>query len=143
MNGNTELLNFIYQNAQMGVNTTEQLIKIVEDAAFRKQLEAQHGEYQSFLNEATEKLHQSGCDEKGINAFDKIKTYLMINLQTLADRSPEHISEMMIIGSNMGVINAVKNIKKYSGAERDILELMQRLLQFEENNIQSLKEFLA
>lgn len=143
MNGNTELLNFIYQNAQMGVNTTDQLTGIVEDPAFKRQLEAQHSEYQRFLMEAKEKLHQNGCDEKGINAFDKIKTYLMINLQTLANHSPEHISEMMIIGSNMGVINAVKNIKKYQDAEQDILDLMQRLLEFEENNIQALKEFLA
>ncbi len=42
----------------------------------------------------------------------------------------------------MGVINAVKNLKKYSNAESDIANLMERLLRFEENNIQQLKEFL-
>ena len=42
----------------------------------------------------------------------------------------------------MGVINAVKNLKKYQGAEADIVSLMERLLRFEENNIQKLKEFL-
>ena len=42
----------------------------------------------------------------------------------------------------MGIINAVKNIKKYKNAEPDIISLMERLLRFEENNIQQLKEFL-
>ena len=30
MNGNAELLNFIYQNSQMGVNTLSQLMDIAE-----------------------------------------------------------------------------------------------------------------
>lgn len=42
----------------------------------------------------------------------------------------------------MGVINAIKNIKKYSDAEPEIINLMKRLLKFEENNIQELKAFL-
>ena len=63
-------------------------------------------------------------------------------MQTLADKSPSHISEMLIIGSNMGVINAVKNLKKYQSIEPKIVRLMEKLLKFEENNIQQLKEFL-
>lgn len=35
MNGNAELLNFVYQNSQMGVHTLEQLIRIVEDDDFK------------------------------------------------------------------------------------------------------------
>ena len=67
----------------------------------------------------------------------------MINMQTLTDKSPSHIAEMLIIGSNMGVIDAIKNIKKYEQeAEANIIKLMKKLLRFEENNIQQLKKFL-
>ena len=66
----------------------------------------------------------------------------MINLQTLTDKSASHIAEMLIIGSNMGIINAVKNLKKYKNAEPSIIDLMNRLLKFEEDNVQQLKEFL-
>jgi len=142
MNGNAELLNFIYQNSQMGVHTLEQLIDIVEDEEFNRHLESQYREYQDIHRAAKEALNKNGYDEKGIGAFDKIKTYLMINMQTLTDRSASHISEMLIIGSNMGIINAIKNLKKYKDAEPDIKNLMERLLRFEENNIQQLKAFL-
>ena len=142
MNGNSELLNFIYQNSQMGVDTIEQLIGIVEDEEFKKQLESQFNEYKEIHSAAKSMLNKNGYDEKGIGAFEKIRTYLMINMQTLTDKTTSHISEMLIIGSNMGVINAVKNIKKYKDAEPDINSLMERLLKFEENNIQKLKEFL-
>ncbi|MBE3101056.1 MAG: hypothetical protein IMZ47_02155, partial [Firmicutes bacterium] len=46
------------------------------------------------------------------------------------------------IGSNMGVIDEIKNIKKYQGAEREIVDLMEKLLKFEDENIQQLKNFL-
>jgi len=142
MNGNAELLNFVYQNSQMGIDTIDQLIGIVEDRDFKKHLESQYNEYKEIHCAAREALNEAGYDEKGIGSLNKIKTYIMINLQTLADKSSSHIAEMLIIGSNMGIINAVKNIKKYEDAESKILNLMQRLLKFEENNVQQLKEFL-
>lgn len=111
MNANAEMLNFIYQNSQMGVTTISQLLDIVEDQEFKKHLNSQLDEYKEIHKLARQKLNENGYDEKGIGAFDKIKTYLMINMQTLTDRSASHIAEMLIIGSNMGVINAVKNLK--------------------------------
>ncbi|NLZ73254.1 MAG: hypothetical protein GX905_05490 [Bacteroidales bacterium] len=142
MNKNAELLNFIYQNSQMGVDTINQLIDIVEDENFKKQLESQLNEYKEIHSAAKKSLNENGYDEKGIGTLEKIRTYLMINMQTLTDKTPSHISEMLIIGSNMGIINAVKNLKKYKDAESDILSLMKRLLKFEEDNVQQLKEFL-
>lgn len=142
MNGNAELLNFVYQNSQMGVDTIKQLTGIVEDGKLKKYLESQLNEYNEINQSAQKLLNKNGYDEKGIGTLDKIKTYLMINMQTLTDKSPSHISEMLIIGSNMGVINAVKNIKKYKDAEPNIVRLMGKLLKFEENNIQQLKDFL-
>lgn len=143
MNGNAELLNFIYQNSQMGVRTIQQLLGIIEDEEFKRHLENEFKEYKELHAAARAMLNEHGYDEKGISSLDKLKTYLMINMETMTNKSSSHIAEMLIIGSNMGVINAVKNIKKYRDAESDILSLMDRLLKFEENNVQDLKEFLA
>ena len=57
-------------------------------------------------------------------------------------QSGSHIAEMLTIGSTMGVIQALRNIRKYQNAEPAIVDLMQRLLKFEENNISELKQFL-
>lgn len=142
MNGNAEFLNFIYQNSQMGVDTINQLIGIADNEDFKKLLLSQYNEYNEIHSVAKQKLNENGYDEKGIGTLDKVKTYIMINMQTLNDNSSSHIAEMLIIGSNMGVINAVKNLKKYREAEPDIKKLMERLLEFEEDNIQQLKNFL-
>ena len=47
----------------------------------------------------------------------------MVNIQTLTDKSSSHIAEMLMVGSNMGIINAIKNLKKYSDAEQSIKAL--------------------
>lgn len=142
MNGNIELLNYIYQNSQMGTDTIRQLLDIAKDEEFKLQLQSQYDEYKLINDTARDFLNKNGVDEKGIGAFEKIRTYLMINMQTLMDKSSSHIAEMMIIGSNMGVIDAIKNMKKYKEAEPGILNLMEKLKAFEENNISSLKSFL-
>lgn len=142
MDGNTELLNYIYQNSQMGVETLNQLIEIVEDNDFNKHLCSQLNEYTSLNKTALEKLKELGHEEKGIGSMAKISTYMSISMQTLIDKSPCHISEMLIQGSTMGIIDATKNIQKYNDADKEILQLADRLLKTEQNNIEQLKLFL-
>lgn len=142
MNQNAELLNFIYQNSQMGVEALEKLIPITKDNEFSKCLQSQLDEYKLINAKAEKKLNENGYDEKGIGAFTKLQSYIMINLQTMMNKTPSHLSEMLITGSTMGVIDAIKNIKKYSDAEPSILELMDDLKKFEERNIEQLKPFL-
>ncbi len=143
MNTNTELLNYIYQNASMGVESMEQLVELTEDDKFRNHLEKQKNEYTRICDEACKILHNNGDDEKDISTFTKIRSHLMINIQTLTDKSTTHIAEMLIIGSNMGVIEAIKKLKEYKDADEDIRSLMDKLLCIEENNITVLKKFLA
>lgn len=142
MTGNAELLNFIYQNSQMGIITISQLLDMIDDMDFKMQLQAQLKEYRTFNKEVMQMLNKNGYDEKGIGAFDKLRTYLMINMQTLTNKTTSHIAEMLIIGSNMGIIDAIKNIRKYQEAEKDIVGLMNRLLETEEKNVNQLKAFL-
>ena len=40
MSGNTELLNFVYQNSQMGMESLSQLLEIAEDEEFRSCMES-------------------------------------------------------------------------------------------------------
>ena len=143
MSADAEMLNFIYQNSQMGVETLNQLIPMIDNEAFKKRIEAQLKEYEQIHEEAKKLLNRHGYDEKGIGALEKIMAYLMIDMKTLMDKSSSHIAEMQIQGSNMGIIDAVKRINQYEKeAEKEVTALMKRLLKFEENNVERLKEAL-
>lgn len=143
MSADAEMLNFIYQNSQMGVETLNQLIPMIDNEAFKKRIEAQLREYEQIHEEAKKLLNRHGYDEKGIGALEKIMAYLMIDMKTLMNKSSSHIAEMLIQGSNMGIIDAVRRINQYEKeAEKEVTALMKRLLKFEENNVERLKEAL-
>lgn len=143
MNANAELLNYVYQNSQMGVDTLQQLIGMTDDNVLKEYLEKQLEGYEKFHSEARKLLKQNGFDEKGLNTFEKIRTYLMVNMQTMTDTSSSHIAKMLIQGSSMGVTEAIKNIRQYeNGVEKNVGKLMEDLKDYEEKNIEKLKEFL-
>lgn len=142
MSGDAELLNFIYQNSQMGVDTIRQLIGVVEDKELKEHLKKQFQGYETFHHTAKELLNQHGYDEKGLGMMEKARTYFMINLQTIADQSASHIASMLITGSSMGIVEAIQKYRQYEDANPDIRELMDKLRKFEEHNMEKLKEFL-
>ena len=48
MNANAELLNYVYQNSQMGVDTLSRLLEMTEDVSFREVLKKQMEGYWRF-----------------------------------------------------------------------------------------------
>lgn len=142
MNKNVEMLNYIYQNSQMGLDTISHLLGIVEDEEYKRVLKSQYKEYDEIFQETKDKLKNYDKEGKDINFYQKATADVMINLKTITDKSPSHISEMMIQGSTMGVIESIKKLKEYKDADKDILDLGQKLLVFEENNINQCKSYL-
>lgn len=136
------LLNFVYQNAEMGKETIPKLAKMVENTEFRRVIESQLSEYQTIYNTAEEKIKKSNQEAKGVGTMEKISAYTMLNLNTLLDKSSSHIAEMMMQGSNMGIIDITKKLRECPDAEPDTIRLAQKLLKTEEHNLEEVKEFL-
>jgi len=126
----------------MGVITTNYILGAVDNRRLRREIKAQRSEYTRINREAKCLLRKNGCKAWGVSPLQKLCALAMIKLKTCWDNSPSHIAEMLILGSNMGIIDANKRLNQYKGAERDVRCLMHRLLRFEESNIQRLKQFL-
>ncbi|CDF58534.1 DUF2383 domain-containing protein [Thermobrachium celere] len=142
MDKNIELLNYIHQNAQMGIETLKQLIKETKDENMKNVLQRHLNEYQKFHDLADSKLKSKNIEPKELNFLSKTFTDLMINLKTLRDKSPSHMAEMLIQGSTMGIVDMTKKIKEYQGVEKETLDLANGLLQFEQKSLDEYKGFL-
>lgn len=142
MDKDLEFLNFIYQNSEMGKSTIHQLLSIVTDTPFHNMLQSQKREYDEINNIAQTKIEEAQKESKGISPFSKLQSYIMINLNTMVNHTPSHIAEMMIQGSTMGIVDITKNLKKYDSADKSIIKLGERLLKFEQENIEELKKYL-
>ncbi|MDK2802729.1 MAG: hypothetical protein KFW09_05060 [Oscillospiraceae bacterium] len=142
MNGNTELLNYIYQNSQMGIETINKILPIIKDDVLKNQMKLQSDKYKNINQRAKDVLNKYGSDEKGIGILQKITTYIMIDFQTIMDKSSSHISEMFITGSNMGIIQCIKKLNEYPNADKDVVSLMLELKEIEEISLEKLKQLL-
>lgn len=142
MDHNAEFLNYIYQNSQMGISAIELLTGKIENASFSNQLNTQLKEYKSIHQTAADKLRSLGNEEKDLPKLAELGATMSITAKTLTNHSPSHISEMMMQGSMMGIIDVTKNIKKYSNASQDVKDLADKLLKTEQQNIENLKQYL-
>ncbi len=143
MDSNSELLTYIHQNSEMGKDTIHQLMGIVHDAGFNSMLQSQYKEYNSINNITEQKLKARRKEAKDINPLTKATSYMSINLNTLLNKKPCHISEMLIQGSTMGVIDITKKINAYQmTADKDVIDLAGSLLCIEQRNIEECKKYL-
>ena len=142
MNGNVELLNYIHQNSEMGQDTIKQLVAISKDEEYKKMLQSQLEEYKMIYDTTDKKIKELNNQAKDINVFSKASNYFMVNLNTLVNKTPSHISEMLIQGSTMGIIDITKKIKEYHNADKEILDLANKLLKLEQNNVEECKKYL-
>ncbi len=135
----TTLLNTIFQNAQMGVDSTQRLIELVEDKTFLSVLIAQRNRYQDIYDQV---LQMADQELKGQKTINKISTNIMINLQTIKDKSPSHLAGMMVQGNTMGVIDITKALRENSAADAPVLALGNQLLEMQKNNVEEMKTYL-
>lgn len=142
MNENVEMLNYIYQNANMGISTIQQILKEIEDIEFKDVLKEQLEDYIKMSRKVEDLLNKEEKQAKDISIMYKVTTYLSIKMSTMKDNTSSHIAEMMIQGSNMGVIDITKNLNNYKNIDNNIRSLAEQLLKIEQNNIEKLKLYL-
>lgn len=136
----TELLNFVRQDVQMGIDGIKLVIDDTDNREFYNELDSQLTEYNRIYNEADELLESLGGEKQDVKAAAKIAAHLSARMKTM-NGSTSKIAESMIQGSTMGVTKIIKHMNEYNGDDR-ALKIAEKLLKTEENNIENLKKFL-
>ncbi len=138
-----KLLNSIYQNVKMGIESIDELIEICKSQELKALMSRQLSDYHVFAKECEMIAKAENLDIKDNNWFDKTMLYSSIKMKTCFDKSEENIAEMLIVGSQMGIIDVIKMKNKCGSDNNDILELSMKLEEFQEKCIQELKPFLC
>ena len=102
MNANAELLQYITQNTEMGKSSIQQLLDTIDHAEFRKVIESQYREYDEIYALASNALEERHKEAKGVNPMAKISSYIMINVNAMADGSVSSMAEMIDVYKRQG-----------------------------------------
>lgn len=139
---NLEFLNKIYQNAQMGSNSITYVSEKTNDTKLLSQLQIQLQEYNEIASEAADALLKNDKIPKEKGPMAQVGLWSSVQMNTLVDKTSDHIAEIMMQGSTMGIIDMAKALRKYSNAEAGTIALGEKLIKTEEENFQRMKEFL-
>lgn len=138
----TQLLNHVYQTAEMGRDGIESVLKYVDRPELNEALNAQLTEYRKLQDSASVMLKERNRDPKGISSMAKVGSEMMSAMKTMTDHSATKIAEMMIQGSTMGVTKSIRTIRDCDLKDERVRDLANKLLKTEEANIEEMKKFL-
>lgn len=137
-----EMLNFIYQNAEMGIIGIDNIKSVIKNKQFMKVIKEQEKDYSAVCTEAVELLNNAHEKVENISSMASLMTMIDAKMKTITDSSTSNIAKMMMTGSNKGIIEIQEKINNYKGDDKKVLSLAKKLLTIEKRNLENLKKYL-
>lgn len=132
----------VQRNTEMGMTAIDTILDKIGNDDFSLQLARQSLNYSEIHNKALDQILR---DEGEVYRGSQIADMMLkgsIHANTAFNVSREHLAEMMIQGSSRGITSMWKAMKHNGLAADETVELAQELVDFEQKNIEKLKEFL-
>lgn len=145
MDENLEILECIYQNADMGVSSLTDLLTDIKekDNKIKALVSEEVKGYEKFVKESKKLLKKSKIEPKTKGIMAEIMSKMGIKKEVKKDNSDSAIAEMIIEGFTMGNLEINKVITNYEKtADKKHIKLAKELVEFGENEIKKLKEYL-
>ena len=136
-------LDAIYKNAKLGADSIINLLPKVEDDAMRSVMTAQLDGYERYAACAARALKKKGVEPREENIMTRFSAKMGMAFNTMLDSTGTHIAEMMLEGSNMGIVDLTRLLNHYSPTQdSEAVRLAREVVRFEEGNLEQLKRYL-
>ncbi len=142
MNRPEYILNEINKGIKMGMDSISSIAEKVTDDQLKDDLQSEYNQYNEILNDVNAELGKYEEFPKELNPAQKMMGWFDIQMSTLTDNSDSKIAEMLIKGTNMGIIEGVKLLNNNPETTKEIKNILTNFIQFQENNVERLKKYL-
>lgn len=139
------VLDELSKGACMGKDAISFVLDKVKDKKLKDELDDQYQKYDTIFDKI-KKIYPdyTNSDEEEpheTNAVNKIMTWYGIEMKTLMDESSSKIAELLLQGTNMGIIEGRKLLNNNS-TNKEINSLVQEFVDMQERSVENLKKFL-
>lgn len=137
------VLDELNKGACMGMDAIHFILDKVEDKSLKKELNRQYREYKEISEEITNLYpeYNSKDEPHKTNTMNKVMTWYGIEMKTMLDDSTSKIAELLLQGTNMGIIEGRK-LLNHKNTEEGVNNLVQKYVSMQEKAVEKLKQFL-
>ena len=136
------VLDELSKGACMGRDAIHFIMDKVEDENLKKELNRQYREYKE-ISEEINKIYPEYSDDEPhkTSAMNKMMTWYGIEMKTFMDSSTSKIAELLLQGTNMGIIEG-RRLLNQKDSNEEINKLLEKYVEVQETAVEKLKSFL-
>lgn len=136
------VLDELNKGACMGRDAIHFIIDKIENADLEKELTIQYNKYKEMLDKIGKLYPEySEKDPHETGAMNKAMTWYGIEMKTLMDTSTSKLAELLLQGTNMGIIEGRK-LLNHKLTDENVHALVQEYIDMQEQAVEKLKTFL-
>ena len=130
------VLDELNKGATMGMEAINFVSEKVKDNDFKGVLKVEYDKYKDVANKVSE-LYSHYSEEKPdeASAFSKAMTWYGIQMKTITDDSTSKLSELLMEGTNMGIIKGRKLINESHSVDSNVKNVLCDFVTMQENSI--------
>lgn len=136
------ILNEINKGIKMGMDSISNVSDKVTDDSFKKNLKFQYDKYNEILNSVNSELTKYDDFPKELNPMQKAMGWVSVEFNTADDKSTSKIAEMMLQGTNMGIIKGRKLLNQNPYTDENVKKILTEFVTFQEDTVEQLKKYL-
>lgn len=136
------VLDELNKGACMGIDSINFIFDKIENKELKGVLSDQVDYYKSITDKIGELYPEySEKEPHETSAMNKAMTWWGIEMQTMMDKSDEKIAELLLKGTNMGIIEGRK-LLNHKDTDPEVEELIEEYIGVQEEIVEKLKKFL-
>ena len=142
-NNNLNVLDEINKGATMGMDAIHYVYNKVDDSEFKTVLDVEHNKYKD-ISSRVNNLYSNYSDKQPheTNTMNKMMTWYGIQMKTMTDQTSSKLSELLMQGTNMGIIEGRRLLNHNKNLEPDVEKILSDFVSMQEDSIETLKKFL-
>lgn len=143
MKENINALDEVNKGACMGMDAIDDILDKVEDSKLKVLLDKQYKFYKDIKEDIINiyNRYNSTDNPHETSIMNKVMTWSGINMKTMKDHSNSNIAELLLQGTNMGIIEGRRILNKKE-INSDVEKIISLFVKKQEKYVEDLKEFL-
>ena len=142
-NQNLNILDEVNKGATMGMDAISYVSEKVEDNDFKQVLDTEYNKYKDISNRVNNLYdNYSSKEPHETNAMNKMMTWYGIQMKTIVDDSTSKLSELLMKGTNMGIIEGRRLLNQNQNIQPDVKNILNDFVVMQEDSVETLKKYL-